>query len=76
MSHKSRSARKANDARRKRAAHAQRPVPAETQAEIAAANRAARLRRYPMPPLYRDSYDRPEPVQPVQPRCYPTRFRA
>jgi hypothetical protein len=67
VTHASRSARKANEARRARAAHKQRPVPAELQAEIAAANRKAKLARYPVPPVYADSYER-KPRN--QPSCY------
>jgi hypothetical protein len=66
MSHTNRSRRRANTARRERAAEKQAPLSVEDQRILAAANAKSKLRRYPHPPLYRLSYKHAEPVQPLR----------
>lgn len=68
MPHTSRSNRKRNALRKKNAEiRRENPLPLAKQLERAAASAAAHLRRYPVPPKYRYSYDDSPPVQPL---CY------
>lgn len=53
MTHKSRSNRKKNEARRRAAAEKQRPLPPEEVARRTEVNAAAKAARYPSPPRYR-----------------------
>ena len=67
MPHPNRARRKKNEQRRKRAEEKQTPVPPAVQARRAVARSAAHFGRYPVPPLYRVSYEHPVPEQPD---CY------
>lgn len=72
--HKSRANSNANRERRARAAHKQRPVPLETQREIAADNRARRLAIWAAqgPEYLHPTYD--ATYKPSGPRRSPLRF--
>lgn len=67
MTHATRSARKANAARRKRCEFRQRPVSAQEQRDRHERRAAEHAARYPEPPTYSDGYDRKPRSQPA---CY------
>lgn len=70
MPHPNRSRHKANQMNRHVMATRQKPLPPAEQARRAAANRAAKLHRYPVPPKYRPAHDAACPDQPL---CYAMR---
>lgn len=65
MSHPNRSARKANVLRRKEQERRQKPLPIEEQHRRRDANAAARLARYPVPPVYGDAGELTPTLQPA-----------
>lgn len=69
MTHVNRSRRKANTINRRVIAERQKVLSLAKQRERAEANRAAKLRAYPVPPNYRASHNA---VCPDQPWCYAT----
>lgn len=68
MPHKNRSRRRAN-LRRRLNAENRRELPPDKQRERAAERAAAKLKLYPVPPLYRPAHNA---KQPEQPWCYLT----
>lgn len=65
--HKTRSNRRANEARRRNDQKKHEPIPTEEQLRRAAERQADHKARYPHPPAYRYEMSGPQPEQPA---CY------
>lgn len=65
--HKTRSNRKANEARRIKLGKLHQPLPIEVQQQISEERKAEKLNKYPVPPKYRYRDSDPQPIQPM---CY------